>query len=180
VLVKDYAAINRKWWNNATPAHAGSKFYDIPRFIKGKTSLQSIEIDELGKVRGKTLLHLLCHFGMDTLSWARKGAITTGVDISDSSIRLAKKLSRQTGIPSTFICSDIYELPKILDKKFDITIDLSIENNLFNNYLIRFSHSDFSIGFEKHNSDKYYNFQVKPEIISENSYKNLLNSIRMF
>jgi len=120
VLVKDYAAINRKWWNNATPAHAGSKFYDIPRFIKGKTSLQSIEIDELGKVRGKTLLHLLCHFGMDTLSWARKGAITTGVDISDSSIRLAKKLSRQTGIPSTFICSDIYELPKILDKKFDI------------------------------------------------------------
>jgi len=120
VLVKDYAAINRKWWNNATPVHAGSKFYDIPRFIKGKTSLQSIEIDELGKVRGKTLLHLLCHFGMDTLSWARKGAITTGVDISDSSIRLAKKLSRQTGIPSTFICSDIYELPKILDKKFDI------------------------------------------------------------
>jgi len=71
-------------------------------------------------------------------------------------------------------------LTNLIDKKFDITIDLSIGNNLFNNYLIRFSHSDFSIGFEKHNSDKYYNFQVKPEIISENSYKNLLNSIRMF
>lgn len=57
---------------------------------------------------------------MDTLSWARKGAITTGVDLSDSSIRLAKKLSRETKIPSTFICSDIYKLPKVLDKKFDI------------------------------------------------------------
>lgn len=118
--MKDYAAINKKWWNNATPVHAASKFYDIPGFKKGKTSLQSIEIEELGKVRGKTLLHLLCHFGMDTLSWARKGAITTGVDLSDSSIRLAKKLSRQTNIPSTFICSDIFELPKVLDKKFDI------------------------------------------------------------
>lgn len=118
--MKDYSAINKKWWNKATPVHARSKFYDIPGFKKGKTSLQSIEIQELGDVRGKSLLHLLCHFGMDTLSWAREGAIVTGVDLSDSSIRLAKKLSREVNIPAKFICSDIYNLPKVLNKKFDI------------------------------------------------------------
>src|SRR5207249_2522318 len=67
-----------------------------------------------------TLLHLMCHFGMGTLSWAREGAIATGVDLSDESIKLAKKLSEELHIPSTFICSDIYELPKVLDQKFDI------------------------------------------------------------
>ncbi len=118
--MKNYAAINKKWWNNATPVHAASKFYNLASFKKGGTSLESTEITELGNVRRKTLLHLLCHFGMDTLSWGRRGAITTGVDISDSSIRLAKKLSRQTRVPATFICSDIYNLPKVLDKKFDI------------------------------------------------------------
>ncbi len=120
LLVRDYAVINRKWWNKATPVHAASKFYDLKSFKKGKTSLQSIEIQEAGSVRGKTLLHLLCHFGMDTLSWGRRGAVVTGVDLSDSSIRLAKKLSRETKIPAKFICSDIYDLPKILNAKFDI------------------------------------------------------------
>ncbi|KKQ93296.1 MAG: methyltransferase type 11, partial [Candidatus Levybacteria bacterium GW2011_GWA1_39_11] len=120
LLVKNYAAINRDWWNKATPIHASSKLYDLEKFKKGKTSLQATEIQEVGNVRGKTLLHLLCHFGMDTLSWARRGADATGVDISDRSIRLARKLSREIGIPAKFICSDIHDLPKVLDKKFDI------------------------------------------------------------
>lgn len=118
--MKDYAAINREWWNKVSPVHAASKLYNLESFKKGKTSLQSTEIKEVGNVRGKTLLHLLCHFGMDTLSWGRRGAIVTGVDLSDNSIKLAKKLSRETQIPATFICSDVLELPKILDKKFDI------------------------------------------------------------
>ena len=116
----DYSAINRKWWNDITPVHAGSKLYNIERFKKGKSSLQKTEIEEVGNVREKKLLHLLCHFGMDTLSWARRGARVTGVDISDSSIRLARKLSREAHLPAKFICSDIYNLPEVLDEKFDI------------------------------------------------------------
>lgn len=117
--MKDYAKINKKWWNDVTPVHAVSKLYDLKSFKKGKTSLQSIELSELPNVKGKKLLHLLCHFGMDTLSWARKGAVVTGVDLSDDSINLAKKLSKEEKIPATFICSDIYDLPNKLDKKFD-------------------------------------------------------------
>src|SRR2546423_1188420 len=118
--MRDYATINKKWWNAATSVHASSKLYDLDGFKKGKSSLQSIELEEIGNVKGKSLLHLMCHFGMDTLSWAREGAIVTGVDLSDDSIRLAKKLRKELAIPATFVCSDIYELPSILQKKYDI------------------------------------------------------------
>lgn len=118
--MKDYLLANREWWNNATQIHYHSKLYDLPAFKNGESSLESTEREEIGNVKGKHLLHLMCHFGMDTLSWAREGAITTGVDLSDRSIALAKKLSKEIRVPATFICSDIYELPKILDKKFDI------------------------------------------------------------
>ncbi|OGH22371.1 MAG: hypothetical protein A3F31_03600 [Candidatus Levybacteria bacterium RIFCSPHIGHO2_12_FULL_38_12] len=118
--MKDYARINVKWWNKVTPIHLHSELYNLTGFKKGKTTLQSIELEEVGSVQGKNLLHLMCHFGMDTLSWARKGAIVTGVDMSDESISLAKKLSKEIKVPATFICSDIYQLPDVLDKKFDI------------------------------------------------------------
>lgn len=118
--MSDYTKANKKWWNNVTSIHSSSKLYDLKSFKKGKSSLQKIELEEIGDVRGKTLLHLMCHFGMDTLSWAREGAIVTGVDLANDSITLANKLSQEMGIPSDFICSDIYELPNVLNKKFDI------------------------------------------------------------
>jgi ubiquinone/menaquinone biosynthesis C-methylase UbiE len=118
--VADYSKINAKWWNNVTPIHVASDLYDLRGFKKGKISLNKIEIAELGNVKGKSLLHLMCHFGMDTLSWSKKGAIVTGVDISDTAIETAKKLSKDLNIPAKFICSDIYDLKNVLDKKFDI------------------------------------------------------------
>jgi 2-polyprenyl-3-methyl-5-hydroxy-6-metoxy-1,4-benzoquinol methylase len=116
----DYLKLNKKWWNNVTAIHSQSELYNLKAFKKGKTSLQEIEIKELGNVKGKTLLHLMCHFGMDTLSWAREGAVVTGVDISDTAIQLATSLSKELHIPATFVCSDVYDVQKKLDKKFDI------------------------------------------------------------
>lgn len=118
--MKKYTDANKKWWNQVTPVHANSTMYNLKAFKKGESSLQSIETEELGNVKGKTMLHLLCHFGMDTLSWARKGAIVTGSDLSDDSMKLARELSTEIGIPGKFICSDVYDLPKVLKKKFDI------------------------------------------------------------
>lgn len=116
----NYSKINKKWWDKVAQIHITSKLYDVPSFKKGKTSLNSIEKEELRNVKGKTLLHLMCHFGMDTLSWARLGAKVTGVDISDESINLARKLSKEINTPAEFIYSDIFDLPKVLNKKFDI------------------------------------------------------------
>ena len=118
--MKDYAKVNKKWWNEVAPIHLQSELYNLAGFKKGKTTLTSIELEEVGNVKGKNLLHLMCHVGLDTLSWAREGARVTGVDLSDNSIKLAKKVSREIAVPATFICSDIYKLPNVLNKKFDI------------------------------------------------------------
>jgi len=116
----DYIASNRILWNNWTGIHARSKFYDLESFKAGRNSLLPLERTELGDVAGKTLLHLQCHFGMDTLSWARLGATVTGVDFSDEAINLARSLSEELAIPATFVCSNIYGLDEVLDGQWDI------------------------------------------------------------
>lgn len=112
--MNDYQTTNQDVWNAWTPLHETSDFYDLPGFKSGKSSLRSIERSELADVAGRSLLHLQCHFGLDTLSWARKGAIVTGVDFSDQSIALAQSLSTELAIPATFVCSDIEHLPGVL------------------------------------------------------------------
>ena len=111
---------NRRSWNELTGLHAESDFYDVDGFKKGRSSLNHIEIEELGDIKGKTLLHLQCHFGLDTLSLARKGAEVVGVDISDASIQKARQLSEELDIPATFVRSNVFDIDKVLDMKFDI------------------------------------------------------------
>ncbi len=107
-------------WNEACKIHAKSSDYDLEGFLKGQNSLHEIELVGLGEVENKTLLHLQCQFGMDTLSWARLGAEVTGVDFSNNSIDLANELNEHLKLPAKFICSNIYDLPSKLDEEFDI------------------------------------------------------------
>lgn len=116
----NYIDINRQSWNNRTATHLKSEFYDLENFVKGKTSLNSIELELLGDISGKTILHLQCHFGQDTISLSRLGAETTGVDLSDKAIESANELALETAANATFICCNIYDLPQHLDKQFDI------------------------------------------------------------
>ena len=116
----NYIAINRQSWNNRVQSHLNSDFYDLEGFLQGKSSLNSIELQLLGEIKNKHILHLQCHFGQDSLSLGRLGAHVTGVDLSDKAIESAIELADKTKIDANFICSDIYELPKYLDKQFDI------------------------------------------------------------
>ena len=116
-----YQEANRDSWDERVPHHlAVSSFYDIPGFIGGGNALPSLEVQELGDVKGKTLLHLQCHIGLDTLSWARLGAEVTGVDFSEPAIAAAQKLSQDSGVPGRFIVSELYDAPAILKERFDI------------------------------------------------------------
>ena len=117
---ENYIAINRQSWNNRVQSHMNSDFYDLEGFLQGNTSLNSIELQLLGEIKNKHILHLQCHFGQDSLSLGRLGAHVTGVDLSDKAIESAIELANKTKIDANFICSDIYELPKCLDKQFDI------------------------------------------------------------
>jgi SAM-dependent methyltransferase len=116
----DYLQSNRDLWDTWTLEHQNSPFYDLPAFKAGKDRLRSIELEELGDVSGKTLLHLQCHFGLDTLAWARRGAAVTGIDFSPQSIALARSLSDELNIPARFICAGVATLPDVLDGRFDI------------------------------------------------------------
>ncbi|MGB8656941.1 MAG: class I SAM-dependent methyltransferase [Candidatus Zixiibacteriota bacterium] len=115
-----YLKTNLDLWNEWTPIHEKSEFYDVEGFKAGRCTLHSTELKELGDVSGKSLLHLQCHFGMDTMSWARLGAKVTGVDFSDRAIALAKSLSQELSIEANFICSNIQDLPEVLKGEFDI------------------------------------------------------------
>lgn len=117
---EQYFAANKESWNKRTAVHKDSAFYDLESFKKGRTSLNRIELEELGDVKGKSLLHLQCHFGMDTMSWEREGAIVTGVDLSDEAIGLAQSINEELGLGAFFVCSNVYDLKEKLNGRFDI------------------------------------------------------------
>lgn len=87
-----YIDINKKLWNDKTDIHVNSEFYNVEGFLKGETSLKETELYMLGDIKGKSILHLQCHFGMDSISLSRMGASVTGVDFSDQAISKAKEL----------------------------------------------------------------------------------------
>jgi SAM-dependent methyltransferase len=105
-----YFDANRQSWNKRTAVHKDSAFYDLASFKNGKSSLNKIELEELGDVTGKSLLHLQCHFGMDTMSWERAGAACVGVDLSDEAIKLANEIKDELKLHTEFICANIYDL----------------------------------------------------------------------
>ncbi|HEX2981380.1 MAG TPA: class I SAM-dependent methyltransferase [Anaerolineaceae bacterium] len=112
---------NLALWNEWTHIHEKSKMYNIEGFLAGENRLHSIELDELGaQVPGRSMLHLQCHFGLDSLSWARLGAQVTGADFSGEAIRLAKALNEKAGLSARFVCSELDKLPGVLEGQFDI------------------------------------------------------------
>jgi SAM-dependent methyltransferase len=112
---------NRAMWNEIVDVHFLHPSYRTQQFLNGGSSLKQLEQDELGDVSNKTLLHLMCQFGLDTLSWARQGAIVTGVDISDRSIERANELKAASGLTDArFIRSDLLDLRSVVTEQFDI------------------------------------------------------------
>ena len=116
----DHMATNLLNWDERVRIHVASDFYDVASFKAEKTTLLPVEVAEVGDVRGKTLLHLQCHFGLDTLSWACKSALVTGVDFSGEAIRTARRLAQELGIAARFIESNVYDLREVLTETFDV------------------------------------------------------------
>ena len=117
---KELLDINKQTWNKRAEEHAKSEFYELDSFLQGASVLNPLDLELLGDIKGKKVLHLQCHFGMDTLSLARLGAEVTGVDFSDVAIKKAKELAEETGLKAEFICCDIVDLPNHLNGEFDI------------------------------------------------------------
>ncbi|MHC4794843.1 MAG: class I SAM-dependent methyltransferase [Planctomycetota bacterium] len=111
---------NRAMWNERVPIHLDSDLYDVAGFIEGSSRLCDFEPLELGPTEGCSLLHLQCHFGLDTLSWARTGAIVTGIDFSEPAIRAARDLAATIGADARFECLEVHDAATALDRRFDV------------------------------------------------------------
>jgi SAM-dependent methyltransferase len=120
-IEREQLAANQQVWDFWAPLHLNSKFYSVEDFMAGRSSLRGIETSEVGDVRDKRLLHLQCHFGLDTLSWAQLGADVVGVDNSEVAINIARHLSGDARVHADFVCRDIYDLPEpLIPDSFDI------------------------------------------------------------
>jgi SAM-dependent methyltransferase len=113
-------ARNLNHWNQRVDVHMASKLYNLEDFLAGKSSLNPTELAEIGIVRGKSLCHLQCHFGQDSISWARLGAKVVGLDFSEKAIAEARKLNIQTGTDAEFVCSNVLNAASAINKSFDI------------------------------------------------------------
>ncbi|WP_411767891.1 class I SAM-dependent methyltransferase [Winogradskyella sp. A3E31] len=118
--LNQYFKVNKETWNKKVAIHAKSDMYNMDAFTSGQSSLMPYELKALNDVIEKSLLHLQCHFGQDTLSWSRMGAKCTGVDISDEAITLARQLNDDLKEDATFVCCNVLDTSKHVSETFDI------------------------------------------------------------
>lgn len=120
----DWRQANRALWDERVPIHAASDFYELDSFLAGKDALRDFERAEVGDVTGKSLLHLQCHIGVDTLSWARHGARVVGLDFSEPAVETARGLAREIGLPqerAAFVAADVHDAAQAVpDSSYDI------------------------------------------------------------
>jgi SAM-dependent methyltransferase len=123
-MTETWRALNRSWWDERVPIHTGSEFYDVAGFLADPQALtlQPFEVEELGDVRGRSLVHLQCHFGLDTLSWARLGATVTGLDFSAPATAAATDIAARAGLDARFVTGDVYDSVDLVGgERFDVT-----------------------------------------------------------
>ena len=178
-----HIAINKQAWDKRTLIHINSNFYNHRNFKNGECSLKNIELRALGNIKNKTLLHLQCHFGQDSISLARLGAKVTAVDFSNFAINEAKKTSKEINVPVNFIQSDVLKLD--INKKFNLVFssygvigwlpDLNTWGKIISNHLKKngeFILTEFHPFYQMIQDDGYdYFYNEKPDIqIQHGSY----------
>ncbi len=119
-MTNNWLELNKASWNERAPIHVRSSMYDLDAFKAGRSSLVNGELAALGDVTGKELVHLQCHFGLDTLSWARAGAKVTGLDFSETAIEAAREIAAEIGADAEFVVANVYDAPAVLGRQYDI------------------------------------------------------------
>ncbi|MGL6183716.1 MAG: class I SAM-dependent methyltransferase, partial [Aestuariivirga sp.] len=118
----DYIAINRRNWNDRAAIHVKDEAggYRVQAFLDGADNLHDIEHAEIGDVKGLRIAHLQCHFGIDTLCLARRGASCVGLDFSPVAIAAARDLQARTGLDAQFVEGNVYDARKLISGDFDM------------------------------------------------------------
>lgn len=118
--MENYFESNRQLWDSRVGTHIQSEFYGMEAWRNGHCTVPDLDLALLGDLKGKTLLHLQCHFGQDTLSLARLGASVAGADLSPAAITQAQQLAQELGLEAHFVCCNVLDLRDHLTGQFDI------------------------------------------------------------
>lgn len=116
----DSFQVNRARWDELVAIHLRSPDYRVAPFKAGEDHLHPIEAAEIGPIAGQRLLHLQCHFGLDTLCLARRGAVVTGLDFSPPAIAAARALAAETGVAARFVEGNVYDAPALIGERFEV------------------------------------------------------------
>ncbi len=119
----EYRQANLDNWNERTGIHAASRLYNLEKYVSDPDRISDVvqfDVPDLGDLTGKTLLHLQCHIGTDTISLARLGATVTGVDFSPEAIMTARKLSVDSGTSARFEVAELCDTPQVIKETFDV------------------------------------------------------------
>lgn len=132
VNVQDALAANRANWDDRAEVHARSEMYDVAGFLADPTDISWVVRNDLevlaphlgeGGVKGRSLLHLQCHIGTDTISWARLGARDVhGVDLSPNSLRHAARIAEADGRDITWVEGDARFASSLIHRRFDTVV----------------------------------------------------------
>jgi SAM-dependent methyltransferase len=120
-MSEPFESANRVYWDDQ--ADFNRAHWDVDGFLADPHRLSTIvtaDRELVGDVRGRSLLHLQCHFGLDTLSWARLGAHATGIDLSPHAIAIATDLAARAGLDARFVETDLYAVPDVIEQRFEV------------------------------------------------------------
>ena len=119
-------------WNDRATLHAASAFYDVDGLVGDAQALTGVARRDLevlaphlpgGGVEGRSLLHLQCHIGTDTLSWWRMGARPVwGLDFSPTSLAQARGIAARAGADITYVEGDARHAAEVIDRTFDVVV----------------------------------------------------------
>ena len=127
VIIDEALAANRANWDERVPSHL--RAYGVDGFVADPARLSAVVRDDLalmaphlpgGSPEGLSLLHLQCHIGLDTLSWARLGAHVTGLDFSPTATAAAREIARRAGLDAAFVDSDVDHAAEACTGTFDV------------------------------------------------------------
>jgi SAM-dependent methyltransferase len=115
----DYDATRRSW-NQATRNHNAHKGDQAAALRAGNDPLFPEELELLGELRGRSLLHVQCNAGQDSLGLARRGALVTGIDFADEAVEFARALARDSGIRASFECEEVVGFLQRTERRFEL------------------------------------------------------------
>jgi SAM-dependent methyltransferase len=116
-----HRSVNRDYWDREAVLNLES--WDVDGFLRDParlTRMVAADRTALGEVAGRRLIHLQCHFGLDTLAWARLGALAIGVDFAPRAIATARALAGRAGLPVRFVEAELYAAADEVEERFDV------------------------------------------------------------